>query len=354
MVEVDFSFFLSYTHLMKPTSSTKHSIVVSLLQEGYSLHQIQSKTGLGKSTVGWIKKEVDGDKENNKGGCLFKLSPCNNQTIICQIISGKIDNAVQATHFINSVNPTPVTSQTVRNMLKKHDMYSSVKTNRPLKKKQHRENHLKFAHDHQNWTVEDWKRVLWTDETKINRIGSDGRVYVWKGKGEPLSDRTTNPTVKHGGGGNIMVWGCMGWNGVGKLVEVQGIMNAEQFCEILDDGVMESFEKLEMEKEERIFQQDNDPKHNSKRAKKWFEDNNVQVLPWPAQSPDLNPIEHLWTHLKCQLNKYSTPPKGAHELWDRLVVEWNNIPPERCQTLIESMPRRIKAVIRAKGGHTKY
>jgi len=94
---------------------------------------------------------------------------------------------------------------------------------------------------------------LWTDETKVNRIQSDGRVYTWKEKGEGLSDRTTTPTVKHGGDNNIMVWGCIGWNGVGKLVEVQGIMDAVQYCEILDEGVVESFEKLEMEEEERIF-----------------------------------------------------------------------------------------------------
>jgi hypothetical protein len=116
--------------------------------------------------------------------------------------------------------------------------------------------------------VEDWKRVLWTDETKINRIGSDGKVYTWKERGEPLSDRTTIPTVKYGGGGNIMVWGYMGWNGVGKLVEVVGKMNADQYCEILDEGVMESFEKLEIKEGKRIFQQNNDPKHTSKKGKK--------------------------------------------------------------------------------------
>jgi hypothetical protein len=114
--------------------------------------------------------------------------------------------------------------------------------------------HLNFARYHENWTVEDWKRILWSDETKINRIGSDGKVYTWKKRGEPLSDRTTTPTVKHGGGNNLMVWGCMGWNGVGKLTEVQGLMDAQQYCDILEDGVVESFEKLEIAEGERIFQ----------------------------------------------------------------------------------------------------
>jgi transposase len=137
-------------------------------------------------------------------------------------------------------------------------------------------------------------------------------------------------------------------------VEVQGIMDAEQYCDILDNGVVESFEKLEMEEEERIFQQDNDLKHTSKKGKQWFEDNKIEVLPLPAQSPDLNPIEHLWVHLKNQMKTYERPPKGAFELWDRLVVEWNRIPAEACQTLIESIPRRIEEVIKNNGGHTRY
>ena len=339
---------------MKPTSFTQCSIVTSLLQEGYSLRQIQLKTDLGKSTIGRIKKEMDGDKENSRGGRPSKLSSGDKRSIIRQITTGRLDNAVEATHFINNILPNPVTPQTVRNALKQNDFRSVVKRKRPLLKKAHRVARLKFARYHENWTVEDWKRILWSDETKINRIGSDGKAYTWKKKGEPLSDRTTTPTVKHGGGNNLMVWGCMGWNGVGVLTEVQGIMNADQYCEILDGGVVESFEKLEMPEGERMFQQDNDPKHASNKATKWFEDNTIEVMVWPAQSPDLNPIEHLWGDLKKALKQYPKPAKGVHELWERVVEQWNRIPPETCQRLIESMPRRVQAVIKAKGGHTKY
>ena len=77
-------------------------------------------------------------------------------------------------------------------------------------------------------------------------------------------------------------------------------------------------------------------------------------MEWPAQSPDLNPIEHLWNILKCKLNKYKEPPKGLCEFWDRVAEEWNKITPEECQNLIESLPRRLEAVYKAKRGHTKY
>src|SRR5271154_1927571 len=109
MLKSTSTIFLSVHHHMKPTSSTQHSIVISLLIEGYSLCQIQSRTGLGKSTIGKIKKEVDSDKENSKGGRPSKLSHRDKQSIIRQITTGKLDNAVQATHFINNILSTPVT-----------------------------------------------------------------------------------------------------------------------------------------------------------------------------------------------------------------------------------------------------
>ena len=112
---------------------------------------------------------------------------------------------MEATHFINNILPDPVTPQTVRNAFKQDDFCTVVKRKCPLLKKAHRLEHLTFARYHENWTVEDWKMTLWSDETKINRIGTDGRTYTWKKRGEPLSDRITTPTVKHGGGNNLMV-----------------------------------------------------------------------------------------------------------------------------------------------------
>jgi hypothetical protein len=113
-------------------------------------------------------------------------------------------------------------------------------------------------------------------------------------------------------------------------------------------------EFYELDRVNLIFQQDNDPKHTSHQASKWFKQNNINVLKWPAQSPDLNPIEHLWYHLKWQLNAYEHPPAGMHELWEQVQMEWDKIPKEVCRNLIESMPRRIEAVIKAKGAQTKY
>ena len=202
------------------------------------------------------------------------------------------------------------------------------------------------------------KRMIASDETKINRICSDGILHLWLRPSNVLMERQVQPTQKYDGG-CIMVWGCFTWAGVGKLALVRGRMDSQQYIEILEQNLLPTMDAYMLlpdapKKEDLIFQQDNDSKHRSKLTKQWFDDKNLRPMDWPACSPDLNPIEHLWAILKRKMGTYREPPKGVHELWARVQTEWVKIEREVCQRLIESMPMRVKAVIRAKGGPTKY
>ena len=103
---------------------------------------------------------MDIDKENLIGGCPSKPSPTDQLRIIHQITSGKLDNAVQATYYINSINQNHVSSKTVRRTLKQHGLKAVVKAKRPLLKAQHRKARLSFSLKYQNWTVDDWKELV--------------------------------------------------------------------------------------------------------------------------------------------------------------------------------------------------
>lgn len=93
---------------------------------------------------------------------------------------------------------------------------------------------------------------------------------MWKKKGEPLINREVEGTVKFGEG-RIIVWGCMGWNGVGILYEVEGNMDANQYVEILKEGLKKSIQKSGIPIKKVIFQQDNDLKHTSRTASMWLD-----------------------------------------------------------------------------------
>jgi hypothetical protein len=255
--------------------------------------------------------------------------------------------------MLRNINNTSLSIETVCKGLKKAGWKAVVKKKRPMLSRHHKKERMDFTLSHKEWTLEDWKRVVWSDETKVNRLGSDGRKWVWKRVGEPLTDRLVQGTKKFGGG-SIMVWGCMTWDGVGMACKIDGRMDGELYCQILDEELQETLSYYCKNPAHVLFQQDNDPKHTSKRAQNWFNNHSIEVMQWPSQSPDLNPIEHLWNHVKRKLGEYEEPASSVQELWDHFQEEWDRIEPSVCQNLIESMPRRIEAVLRAKGGYTKY
>src|SRR5258705_12014017 len=117
---------------MKSLSAEKHFSVVSLLNEGYSQHQIHTRTCLGKGTIGRISKEVEENKENHPGGHPSKLSPCDKPSIIHQISSGKLANAIKTPHFINSTISTFIPTHTVRATLKEPGLCSAMKKKAPM------------------------------------------------------------------------------------------------------------------------------------------------------------------------------------------------------------------------------
>lgn len=128
-------------------------------------------------------------------------------------------------------------------------------------------------------------------------------------------------------------------------------MTGTSYRAIIDKNILSSSRKIGLGRR-FLFQQDSDPKHTSKTVKEYFKENKINQLEWVPQSPDLNPIEHLWDIVKRELRKTQTSSKIM--LKSQILETWNNMPSELLQKLVHSMPRRLEAVIKAKGGPTKY
>lgn len=246
-----------------------------------------------------------------------------------------------------------VSARTVRRRLQDAKLPGRIARKVPLLRGANLKSRKEFAARHRLWSgpegVKKWYNILWSDETKINLFSSDSGRNVRRPKGHEFHVRFTKKTVKHGGG-NIMVWGCFSWYGVGPIFRIYDTMTRFEYKAILED-IMLPYAEENMPLRWH-FQQDNDPKHSSILVKSWLRDQNVSVMQWPSQSPDLNPIENLWDALKRKLaGQYFT---NKDQLWEAVQKEWYSIPLATCQKLIESMPRRIDKVLQNNGGYSGY
>jgi hypothetical protein len=282
-----------------------------------------------------------------------KLSANTKRLIIREVTNGNLQTAVDVQRRLSNDFSAHVSVNRARQVLKEGGLTADHKKRRPKLTLEHRAKRMEFVRRYEHWAIDDWKRVVFSDGSKINRMGSDGVLWVWQNPRSGQQERLFSETPKHGGG-SIMVWACMTWHGPGYMSKIDGGMDAKLYVDILDECLPLTQEWYGIDASEMIFQQDNDSKHTSNLAREYFEDHNYTALFWPPNSPDLNPIEHLWAYLKRQLAKYPRPPAGMPELWERVQVEWEEIPAQICQSLIERMPQRIQAVKKAKGYHTTY
>ncbi|KAI1001933.1 hypothetical protein K3495_g6274 [Podosphaera aphanis] len=138
------------------------------------------------------------------------------------------------------------------------------------------------------------------------------------------------------------------------MCKIDGLMDQHLYTEILEEDLLQTLVEYGKNPVSVIFRQDNDPRHTSKKARQFLRDHSLTLLPCPANTPDRNPIAHLWHYITKRLKYYPHPPNGIRALWDRVQDEWAKIPADECQKPVEFRPRRIDAVIRAKGGHAKY
>ena len=206
---------------------------------------------------------------------------------------------------------------------------------------------LAFA-KHCDWTIQQWSKVLFSDESTFQQFVVRKR-HVRRPPGKRYDDKYTVSTMKHPP--SQMIWGAMSQHGIGGLffLPSRTTMNGEKYVQLLSDKL-----QLHMQVHRcNILMQDGAPCHRSKLVTNFLKKKKVKVLDSPGNSPDLNPIENLWTVMKDkvaekQLSSLPNLCRAMKEVWVKEISK------EYCANLVNSMPRRLAAVIQNNGGHTKY
>lgn len=333
----------------KQISLDVRNLIIRDRKKGESFRKIANKYEISIGAVQHICKKffTMGIVTNLSGKGRKRLTTPRDDTKIIRLAK---QNPKLSSRNIKETTGLTISTRTIRRRLKDSGLKSCLASKRPHISTTNKHKRLMFAKKYATKPLAFWKQVLWSDESKFELFGQKRRSRVWRKSGDALKERNIQKTVKHGGG-NVMVWGCFAWSGVGNLVKIEGIMTADVYIDILNENLEESVLKTDLEGR-YTFQQDNDPKHKAKRTLAFFRSNRIKLLEWPAQSPDMNPIENLWGYLDGHVNKTNVTNKASY--FAALQDAWNQIDSEYLQKLVESMPRRLEAVIKAKGGHTKY
>lgn len=338
--------------MAKHYSESEMGKVLGMKHAGKTYREISEKLKIPISSISHIitKDKIYGSTKHRCGnGRPKKLNMPLTKFLLKEIDINKKISCRQLAKKVEEELGDEISHSSVRNYLNENNLYSYPPRNKPLLKPRHIKARFEASERWIKLPEEKVKTMIFSDESKFNLQNSDGVARIWRHPKTGLDMENINGTLKFSGG-SVMVWGCFSYYGVGELTFIDVKMDAPYYCNMLSSSLFNSVRKMGLS--EYIFVQDNDPKHTSKLAKSFFVDNNITVEPWPAQSPDCNPLENIWGYIKHKIGDKIFTSK--QELKDEIRRQWENIPVELCQKLALSFKKRAIMVYRAKGGHIDY
>jgi len=249
--------------------------------------------------------------------------------------------------------------RTLRKAFAKEGYARRVARRKPLLDARQRQLRLDFALAHHEWTIEDWRRVIWTDECYIWLSGTLNRTWVTRRPSEVYHDDCLVPKFPQKN--SIMIWGGILGSKKTPLVlwdrNNWGTITSQSYVDHVLIPALQPFWQHESGGsfgEDLWIMEDGAPAHRARYTQSVQQNWGMRKLNWPPCSPNLNPIENVWRILKDALNKRTPHPAGMPGMKAAIEEEWQRISEDIILSFIDSMPRRIEAVIAAAGGHTKW
>ena len=269
---------------------------------------------------------------------------------------------------LKSIANISVSEQTVRRRLRENGIRKWRALKIALLTEKHVKKRLEWARAHRYWTVEDWAKVAWSDESAIQKDSDTHTVCVWRHQNKMEKYSPKNIVGKKRDGQlSQMVWGCFVGNKLGPIVFVDGTIKKEEYMGILEQNLLQFIDALMVDGlRDIVFQQDNARPHTVNITRDWLKnvgrEHGFIVMDWPPNSPDMNPIENLWAQLKLELHqrypdtKYlSGSPAAIRGILKRRLFEvWWEIGEGTLNGLVGSMPKRVSALLSARGWYMGY
>lgn len=335
--------------MKKQINDEQRAYIVGRVEEGASYTALGIHFNVDRRSVSRIYKRYLINKDITRGigsGRPRITTERMNRNIIKEV---RANRRISTPSIRMNLGLPNISDSTISRRIKEcSDFRSYWSARKPFINEVNRARRVEWALDHLEWSEDDWRRVVWSDESPFV-IRSGTRFRVWRTHNERYAPWCTTQTMKHEK--KIMVWGCFAAHSVGSLHRIEGIMDKHVFNNILANVIKPDVERL-FPDDDYMFQQDNDPKHTAIINKQYVETNINHIGWWPAQSPDLNPIENLWSILEHRLR--SRTCNNEVELFNILQEGWNALESSLLTKLVDSMPRRCQAVIDSNGYATKY
>lgn len=337
-------------------SEEKRKIVLNLRRQGRSNSEIAEAVGISTRTVRrlvQLMRTKGTTKILKHPGRPRSLSPREERILIRMVLSQPARDSILLAKDLSQQLGREITPRIVRLALYRNGFRGRKQVKKPRLTARHRQQRLAFAREYAKKPASFWKDVVFSDEAPFRIFPTPSGQWTWRRPGEALEERNLLPTVKHGGG-SIQVWGCLTWKGVGWMCRLPQGLDAETYLTILNEELEHTIRHYFRKGASVIFQQDGASVHTARCVQDHLKEKKIRYLPWPPQSPDLSPIENLWADVKHRLAQRKGDITSKDSLWEAIEEEWEATPKETCERLFLSMPSRLQAVIKAKGGATKY